>query len=194
MRMTGEIERVFQRYNRHAELEGVPHRIDPTLSFRAPQLREALEVWRSAATGRVIPCRADMTPKVMKGFLRQLMLVDVVSSAKGPRFRHRISGTEIERVLGHMPSGFLEDIVPAPYFARWQGVLNLALTTRSPVRVFGKVEFRARSYLSAEIFLGALGIYPESPSAVLIVAHFEASPDMVGRDIDPAWLESVPAE
>lgn len=189
-----EAERALQKYNRYAELEGVPHRVDPTLSFRAPHLREALEVWRNAAKGRVIPCRADMTPKAMKGFLRHIILVDVVSGPTDRRLRLRISGTEIERVLGRLQSGFLEDVVPEPYFSRWRDVINLALTTKSPLRVFGKVEFRARSYLSAELFLGAMGLYQEAPSSVLVVAHFEASPDMIGRDFNPAWLESVPAQ
>ena len=188
-----EAERAFRKYNRYAELEGVPHRVDPTLSFHAPHLREALAVWRSAAKGRVIPCRADMTPRAMKGFLRHILLVDAVTTPAGQRLRLRISGTEIERVLGRLQSGFLEDVVPEPYFTRWRDVINLALSTKSPLRVFGKVEFRARSYLSAELFLGAMGLYPEAPSSVLVVAHFEASPDMIGRDFNPAWLESVPA-
>jgi hypothetical protein len=191
--MTAPGDRIFETYNRHAELEGIPHRIDPTLSFQAPQLREALTVWRDAAKGRLIPCKVDMTPKAMKGFLRHLVIVDVVREPKATRFRLRISGTEIERALGHLPNGFLEDVVPEPILSRWRGVLDLALNTRCPMRVFGQVEFRERTYLSAELFLGALGIYPEAPSAILIVAHFEANADMVGRDFDPAWLETPAA-
>jgi hypothetical protein len=192
--MTTANERIFQTYNRHAELEGIPHRVDPTLAFEAPPLREALAVWREAAKGRVIPCRVDMTPKVMKGFLRHLAIVDVVSEPKGTRYRLRITGTDIERTLGHLPSGFLEDVIPEPFRARWQAVLDLALTAKEPLRIFGRMEFRERAYLSAEIFLGALGLYPEAPSAVLIVAHFEASPDLVGREFNPATLEKIPAE
>ena len=192
--MTTQNDRIIQTYNRRAELEGIPHRVDPTLAFQAPQLREALSVWRDAAKGRAIPCRVDMTPKAMKGFLRHLAIVDVVSEPKPTRYRLRISGTEIERTLGHLPSGFLEDIVPEPFRSRWQVVLDLALATKEPLRVFGRMEFRERAYLSAEIFLGALGIYPESPSAVLIVAHFEASPDLIGREFNPSMLEQIPAQ
>ena len=192
--MTTASERIFQTYNRHAELEGIPHRVDPTLSFEAPPLREALAVWRESAKGRVIPCRVDMTPKAMKGFLRHLAIVDVVPEGKGTRYRLRISGTEIERTVGHLPNGFLEDIVPEPFRSRWQAVLDLALTTKEPIRVFGRMEFRERAWLSAEIFLGALGLYPEAPSAILIVAHFEASPDLIGREFNPATLEKIPAE
>src|SRR5690242_13724959 len=194
MRMTTASGRIFQTYNRHAELEGIPHRVDPTLSFEAKPLREALALWRAAAKGRVIPCRVDMTPKAMKGFLRHTAIVDVVPESKGTRYRLRISGTEIERTLGHLPNGFLEDIVPEPFRSRWQAVLDLALATKKPLRVFGRMEFRERAYLSAEIFLGALGIYPESPSAVLIVAHFEASPDLIGREFNPSMLEQIPAQ
>jgi hypothetical protein len=56
------------------------------------------------------------------------------------------------------------------------------------------MEFRERAWLSAEIFLGALGLYPEAPSAILIVAHFEASPDLIGREFNPATLEKTSAE
>ncbi len=192
--MTTPSDTIFQTYNRHAELEGIPHRVDPTLSFEAKPLREALAVWRDAAKGRVLPCRVDMTPKAMKGFLRHTAIVDVVYEPKSTRYRLRISGTEIERVLGHLPSGFLEDVIPEPHRARWQAVLDLALATKGPLRVFGRMEFRERAYLNAEIFLGALGIYPEAPSAVLVVAHFEASPELVGREFSSAMLDEVPAE
>jgi hypothetical protein len=192
--MTSPSDRIFQTYNRHAELEGVPHRVDPALAFEAPQLREALAVWRASAKGRLIPCRVDMTPKTMKGFLRHVAIVDVVPQPAGPRYRLRITGTEIERTLGHLPAGFLEDIVPEPLLSRWRGLLDLALSTKRPMRVFGRMEFRGRAYLSAELFLGALGIYPESPSAVLVVAHFEASADLIGREFNPEQLESIPAE
>ncbi len=191
--MTSESDRVFQKYNQHVELAGIPHRVDPTLSFHAPQLREALEVWRNAAKGRTIPCRVDMTPKAMKGFLRHLAIVDVVPSPGGTRFRLRISGTEVERMLGHLPMDFLEAVVPEPYLSRWQGVLNLALEMRSPIRIFGQVEFRNRAYLGAEIFLGALGLYADSPSAILVVVHFDASPEAMGRDLNQILRETVPA-
>lgn len=193
LRMTSASNPAFDKYNKHAELEGIPHRVDPTLSFLAPQLREALDVWRTAAKGRTIPCRGDMTPKVMKGFLRHLVLVDVVQAPGGRRFRVRISGTEVERMLGHLPNDFLEEIVPEPYLSRWQGVLDLSLSMLCPIRIFGQVEFRNRGYLGAEIFLAPLGLYAEAPSAILLVAHFDASPDAVGRDLSQILRETVPA-
>jgi hypothetical protein len=192
--MNSPSDRIFQTYNRHAELQGIPHRIDPALAFEAPQLREALKAWRAASKGRLIPCRVDMTPKTMKGFLRHVAIVDVVPQPEGPRFRLRICGTEIERTFGHLPNGFIEDVVPEPILSRWRGLLDLALSSKRPMRVFGRMEFRGRAYLNAEIFLGALGIYPEAPSAILIVAHFEASADLVGREFNPAQMENVPAE
>jgi hypothetical protein len=192
--MTTPSDRIFETYNRHAELEGIPHRVDPSLSFEAQPLRDALAAWRGAAKGRLIPCRVDMTPKAMKRFLRHIAIFDVVPEFKATRYRLRISGTEIERFLGHLPNGFLEDVVPDPYRSRWQAVLDLALSVKKPIRVFGRVEFRERAYLSAEIFLGALGLYPEAPSAILIVAHFEASPDLVGWEFSPAMLEESLAE
>lgn len=192
--MTSARNPAFDKYNKHAELEGIPHRVDPTLSFLAPQLREALEVWRTAAKGRTIPCRVDMTPKAMKGFLRHVALVDVVEEPDRRRFRLRISGTEVERMLGHLPNAFLEEIVPEPYLSRWQGVLDLTLAMLCPIRIFGQVEFRNRAYLGAEIFLAPLGVYPESPSAILVVAHFDASPEAVGRDLSQMLRETVPVQ
>ena len=94
--MTTPSDTIFQTYNRHAELEGIAHRVDPTLSFEAQPLREALAVWRDAAKGRVLPCRVDMTPKAMKGFLRHIAIVDVVRETESTRYRLRISGTEID--------------------------------------------------------------------------------------------------
>jgi hypothetical protein len=173
--MTQASQRLFEDYNRRAELGGSPHRADPSLAFKAAELREALSVWRSAADRRAIPCRSDLTPKLMKRFLSQILIVDVVQSEKGRRFRIRVCGTAVESALGPMPKGFLDESLSEPFQTRWQGAFDLALRALRPVRISGRVEYHDRTYLDAEIFLGAMGIFPNAPSSVLVVLHFESN-------------------
>jgi hypothetical protein len=115
---------VFDEYNRSAERDGWPSRVDPALAFEALELREALAAWRKAAGDRALPLRTDMTPRLMKHFLSKVALLDIVRAAGQSRFRVRLSGTALERTFGGMSGKFLDECLSEPFRSRWDATLQ----------------------------------------------------------------------
>jgi hypothetical protein len=93
------ISQVSEGFNRFAERIGAPSRCDPTLSFVAPQLTQALAVWRAKANGKDIPSRRSLDAHALRAFLPNVCLVDVVDGPT-PRYRMRLIGTALARLLG----------------------------------------------------------------------------------------------
>src|SRR5512146_2050545 len=115
----------FEAYNRRAERDRWPNRVDPTLSFEAPLLCEALAVWRAAAGTRPLPLRTDMTPRLMKHFLAHVAVLDIVRENGRTRFRIRVTGTALERTFGGMTGTFLDESLPEPFRSRWEATLSV---------------------------------------------------------------------
>jgi hypothetical protein len=166
-------DRFFDEYNRQAELAGWPNRLDPSLSFEAQDLREALAVWRNAAGTRLLPLRTDLTPKLMKSFLAKVAVLDVVREDGRTRFRVRVTGSALDRNFGGMTGKFLDESLPEPFLTRWVATLNVALQAQGPARTSGKMEFRDQIYLNIETFYAPMGADPSAPDAILIVVHTE---------------------
>jgi len=162
---------VIEEYNRRAELDGWPSRVDSTLAFEAEELREAHAVWKAAAAGRPHPRRADLRPRMMKRFLSQVALMDIVRDEGRARFRIRLTGTALERTFGGLAGRFLDEALPEPFRSRWDATLKVPLLAKRPVRSIGRVEYLNQTYLTAETFYGPLGIDAAEPAAMLIVVH-----------------------
>jgi PAS domain len=166
---------VFDEYNRLAERDRWPSRVDPALAFEAPELREALAVWRKAAGDRALPLRAVMTPRLMKRFLAQVAVLDIVRAAGRTRFRVRVTGTALERTFGGMTGMFLDETLSEPFRSRWEATLLVALRAGSAVRSVGRVEFRDQTYLKAETFYGPMGDDIAAPDSMLVIVHTETT-------------------
>lgn len=161
----------FDEYNRRAERDGWPSRVDATLAFDAPLLREALAAWRAAAGERALPRRIDMTPRRMKRFLSHVAVLDIVREAGRTRYRVRVAGTALERTFGGLAGRFLDEALPEPFRSRWAATLKVPLSARCAVRSIGRVEYLNQVYLTAETFYGPLGDDPAEPDAMLVVVH-----------------------
>jgi len=66
--------------------------------LRNPIVCEALSVWQRLRGERRMPSRADMTPRAMRGFLRNMTLVQVLDGARD--FRFRVSGDAVNLQQG----------------------------------------------------------------------------------------------
>jgi hypothetical protein len=169
---------IIRAFNARAEAAGWPTNCDPALDFESPLLREALALWREKAGARRWPSRADLTPRLMKGFLTNVAIVDVVRAEGKLRFRTRVTGSEIEYYYGSAPIGtFLDDAVPEPFRERWSAGWGLALDVEGPVRTTGRLEFRKQEYLNTENLVAPLG--ETLPDAVLQVSVFQPAPGVV---------------
>jgi hypothetical protein len=70
--------------------------------------------WRHKATGRPMPCRADLDPIEIPQLLPHVMLVDVLRSS---RYRYRLIGTENAREHGINATGcYLDEVLPGPEY------------------------------------------------------------------------------
>lgn len=165
----------FDEYNRRAQNDRWPSRVEPALDFEAPSLREALSVWRKAAGERALPLRTEMTPRLMKHFLSQVAVLDIVRAAGRTRFRVRLTGTALERTFGGMAGNFLDETLTEPFRSRWESTLNVPLLAQCAVRSSGRVEFRDQSYLKAETFYGPMGTDIAAPDSMLVIVHTETT-------------------
>ncbi len=161
----------FEEYNRRAALDGWPNRVDSTLAFEAEELREAHAVWKAAAAGRPLPLRRDMQPRMMKRFLSQVALMDIVREAGRRRFRIRVTGTALERTFGGLTGRFLDEALPEPFRSRWDATLKVPLLAKCAARSIGRVEYLKQTYLTAETFFGPLGADVDAPDFMLVVVH-----------------------
>jgi hypothetical protein len=63
-----------------------------------PLVQKALSIWENARGVRTMPSRADMSPRVMSGLLRNTVLVRVIGA--GDEFEFRIVGDAIVQAQG----------------------------------------------------------------------------------------------
>jgi hypothetical protein len=61
--------------------------------LRNPIVCEALATWRRLCGARKMPSRADMSPRVMRGFLKHMALIQIVEG--GRDFRYRVVGDAV---------------------------------------------------------------------------------------------------
>jgi hypothetical protein len=163
-------EEKIDAFNARAKRTGWPTHCDSTLSFNSPMLREVLSVWREKAGHRPWPSRTDMTPRVMKNFLPNLAIVDVVRQPERSRYRLRLTGTWIDRHLVPASSQFLDEFLPEPFLRRWQDAFELTLSVGCPIRnVTASIQYRNQDFLEGETFYGPLGNPGEPANAILAV-------------------------
>lgn len=88
-------------------------RLVPLLAYDG--LGELLRYWRLVGRGGV-PARRDIDPADIPHLLRNIILIDV---ERAPiRFRARLCGTEVDRLLGRGFTGRYLDDMTAGYFER----------------------------------------------------------------------------
>jgi hypothetical protein len=164
-----------EELNRFLERTGAPARCDPALVFEAPLLAQALAVWREKTNGRQMPSRRDIDARALKAFLPNVCIVDVVDSEVARRFRFRLMGTTVARLLGdHTGKFFDEDIAP-PFCERWTAMMNAAVGARGPLRLWGRLEYKGQQYLTMELLLAPIGARDEAIESILVVANAGSS-------------------
>lgn len=78
-----------------------------------PRHVRLFDLWRSKWKGGALPARADFDLPDLKFVLPSVGLFDVIA---GGRYRHRLVGTEIARLLRFDPTGKFVDETPASQF------------------------------------------------------------------------------
>jgi hypothetical protein len=164
-----------QDLNRFAERVGMRGRCDAMLDFQNPQLDSAVGLWRNMAEARGLPVRSEMNARVLKPFLPNVALIDLVEDAGAYRFRLRLMGTALASLLGDYTGQFVDEAIISPFRERWSAVLGAAIAAGEPLRIFGRLEYRRLHHIAMELMVAPLCADGSLPNAVLIVASIDSS-------------------
>ncbi len=163
-------------FNALAGREGWPTLCDHTVRFTRAELVSLLALWRQKAQACGLPTRADMTPRVLKPFLRDIAIYERVPHASGGhRYRVRVVGDTFAHVMGDLIGKFIDDAVPAKFLPRWIASLDATLAAAAPLRFLSRSDTNDMSFLVAEYFSAPLAGPDGTPSLVLGVAHYDGA-------------------
>jgi hypothetical protein len=131
--------------------------LDPDLEFVSPLLKIGHEFWTSVCADGQLPQRADIDPlRMPTKLLPHILLIDVEAGAT-PRFRWRLLGTHITKVLGRDSTGkYIDDILPPELYDEFVEPLVWAIAKRRPVRVFGGAEHIGKDWVAYENYIAPL--------------------------------------
>jgi hypothetical protein len=163
-------------FNALAAREGWPTLCDRTLRFDRPELASLLSLWKQKAGSSGIPARADMTPRVLKPFLHDVAIYErVLDGAGGRRYRVRLMGDNVGRVMGDLAGKFIDQVVAQKFLPRWYASLDATLGAGTPLRFLSRSDTNDMSFLVAEYFSAPLLGPDGTPSMVLGVAHYDGA-------------------
>jgi hypothetical protein len=100
-------------------------------------LERLYRYWAAQRRGRAMPSRGDIDPVEIPGDVwPHIMLLDVLWSEDGPRFRYRRVGEVFWRALGQEPTGrFIDEVLPetAGYRSYVVGIYKEMAALRRPM-------------------------------------------------------------
>ncbi len=157
-------------FNNWAAETGWPAVCDPDLAFNDALLANLHSLWRKKAETDVIPRRSQMTPRVLKPFLKNIAILERASEMP-VRYRVRVIGTHLTEALGEMQGKYLDEVLPAPVALQWHARLDLTLAEGRPMRFVSRVDARQLFFLRSETFWAPLASEDKAaPPQVLVAA------------------------
>ena len=140
--------------------------------LRNPVVCEALAVWERLRGEKRMPSRGDMSPRIMRGFLKHAALIQVVDGARD--FRYRVVGDAIiiqqGVALNGMTTAELDARIPG-YGAQLARAYARVLRHRTPLAYRG-LYFRPadKHTFSHESIMAPLGDDGETVDHLIVVA------------------------
>jgi hypothetical protein len=157
----------MDEFNAQAKAGGWPARVDLQLHLEAPQLTSLLAIWRKQAGERAMPRRDELSARVLKDVLAHVTLFERIGTLPDRRYRLRLMGTAISRVMGEFQDKYIEEFVPEKLLPRWNAMLDLILGELRPVRFTSRVDFHELDFLSAELLAVPLADAGGVPTMVM---------------------------
>ena len=110
------------------------------------RLRAVFAYWQDKCAGRAMPSRADIDPAELKPYLPNIALIDVEDDP--PRYRYRLAGTELTKILDRELRGRYVDEMPLLYrrfaLAAYDKLLRERAPTYSRIDTFVPFLFNVR--------------------------------------------------
>jgi hypothetical protein len=166
-----------------AEKPSRPRHGVPLSDIQNPLVRKALSIWENARGARSMPSRADMSPRVMSGLLRNTVLVRVIGD--GDEFEFRIVGDAIVMAQGASLQGMTMaeiDLVLPDYGATLHNAYLNTYRKRTPFAYSGWYmrEADGRSMFHESLVM-PLGDDGEKVDHVLVVGVYAMQPGQTLR-------------
>ena len=149
----------------------MPARCDASLSFETSKLTDVAALWHEKTGENGLPPRREFNARTLKGVLPHVIIADRVEANGKHRYRFRLMGTAISELLGDHTGKFIDEAVNSPFRGRWVGVLDAADNAGSPLRIFGRLEYRQQDYIAMELLVAPLGTRIGHADAVLVIAY-----------------------
>lgn len=126
-------------------------RLDPTLRVESPVAAIALAEWDRLRRGRAMPAPTDIDPLDMpRQLLPHLLLLDI-ERRPALRFRWRLIGTHITKVVERDRTGrYWDEIYDERTFAMLATGPLWVIEHRRPVRVLGSAHYAAKQHIRSE--------------------------------------------
>ena len=160
-------------YNDMAEKKDWPALCDANVKFTHPDLARLLCVWRRAAKGSGLPRESDMTARLLRPFLSDIVIYErVVSRKSEQRWRVRLMGTSFAQIMGDLNHKFLDKAVHPTLLPRWHASLDATLGERAPLRFLAQAVTSGMRFLVGEYFSAPLIAADGSASLVLAAGRF----------------------
>lgn len=140
---------VAQAFNRQAVSQNWHQFCDPTLAFSEEWYTRFLSIWQARKGEQAMPARSQITPRDLKDFLRNVILVQR-EGGEARQYRWRLIGTAVTEVVGHHTGKLFEESVPPAHLARWNEACDMILESKQPWRFLGRVHISGREYMDAE--------------------------------------------
>ena len=132
-------------------------RCDGALVFERPELNALRDVWQTFAAADRLPRRSDFGARVLKPFLRNIMIVE--REFTGPaqwRYKMRLEGTAMVEMIGESTGKYLDECYAPEFLPRLIAPYDAVLEQRVPMRVVVELKTPRLDYLTAESLIAPL--------------------------------------
>ncbi|MGH6872507.1 MAG: PAS domain-containing protein [Rhizomicrobium sp.] len=163
-------------FNARSAAEGWEQVCDPALAFTHPDYHALIALWRAQAAGRALPVRADMTARVLKGYLPNIAIKERVQ-CEPSRYRWRLMGTRVAQVIGERTGKLADEDASPRLIARAGANCDLTLLAGAPLRFVGRVLARDKDFLASEALYLPLAGDDGSARFVLAFGYYSAQQD-----------------
>ena len=156
----------------HAAPQDSPFCVTTELAFEQPELNQLRDVWYEKAAGRPIPYRSDFDARALKPVLRNIVILQQVLDGVLVRYRIRLMGSELTRLVGEGTGRFLDECVRPEAVPLWRAAYDAVMGAQAPLRIHTQYEAHRVNYLTSESFNAPMLDADGNASLLLSCAYF----------------------
>jgi len=163
----------LRELNRLARAESWALLADGDGSFLFPETQAVCDIWhRKAAPGR-LPFRSEFTARLLKPYLRLLVIQERVTVPGGRRYRSRLMGEAVTAMIGDASGKFFEEFLRPPALRTWNAMADAVLAHGGAVRFLIRADGFAEGGRAGEIFAAPVLTADGRPDLILAAGRFE---------------------